>query len=109
MPMITITIKSSISVKPSLRLSICPLRSEVRQVSHVGRVVVRVRRVRVVQLLLRDQAAQVRLHRLEVRLLTRLAELRNRDSSQDADDHDHDQKLDQCETFSALEHMPLTI
>src|SRR5207249_8631912 len=38
------------------------------------------------------------LHRREIRLLLRVRELRNRDRGQNADDHDDDQKLDQCKS-----------
>src|SRR5436853_643433 len=47
-----------------------------------------------------NQVAQIRLHRGEIRLFLRVRELRNRDRGQNTDDHDDDQKLDQCETLA---------
>src|SRR5690606_5759811 len=79
-------------------------RIEVRQVTNRRGVLVVVGRIRVVNFLLRLQVTQVAHHGLEVGLLTSLAELRNRDSGQNADDHDNDQQLDECETVALLEH-----
>src|SRR6267154_4169517 len=54
-----------------------------------------------------NEVAQVRLHRREIRLLLRVRELRNRDRGQNADDHDHDQKLDQCKALTVhLTNLP---
>src|SRR5262249_43184335 len=42
--------------------------------------------------------------------LLRVGELRNRDRGQNADDHDHDQKLDQSETLAVhLENLPCIV
>src|SRR5438552_16037940 len=42
--------------------------------------------------------AKVRLHRGNVRLVLRICELRNRDRGKNADDDDHDQKLNEGKT-----------
>src|SRR5712692_810262 len=62
-----------------------------------GRVLHRVGKIR---LFGRDQVAQVRLHRGDVRLRLGVRELRDRDRGQDADDHDHDQELNERETLT---------
>src|SRR5690606_224000 len=81
-------------------------RLEVRQQIRIVSVRVIACGARIVQLLLALQVAKVRHHGLLVRLLTRRTELRNRDGGQDADDHDHDEQLDQREALSALvEHL----
>src|SRR6266513_5838197 len=41
------------------------------------------------------EVPEIRLHRSQIRLLLRVSELRNRDGGQNADDHHHDEKLDQ--------------
>src|SRR5207247_6451639 len=43
--------------------------------------------------------AKVRLHRGEIRLLLGVRELRNRDRGKNADDDDHDQKLNEGKTL----------
>src|SRR5437870_1044146 len=43
--------------------------------------------------------AKVRLHRGDVRLVLRICELRNRDRGKNADDDDHDQKLNEGKTL----------
>src|SRR6266704_2363105 len=73
-------------------------RAEVARVLH---------RVGEIRLFGRDQVAQIGLHRREIRLFLRVRELRNRDRGQNADDHDHDQKLNQCETLAIhLDYLP---
>src|SRR5690606_28021750 len=74
---------------------------------HVGRIVVVVVRIRVVDLLLGSQVLEVRLHGREVGPLTRLAELGDGDRGQDADDHHDDQQLDQREPLTSLDHDPV--
>jgi len=73
-------------------------RGEVRR----GRVV---RRIREERFLGRDEVAQVRLHRRDVRLRLGVGELRNRDRGQDADDHDHDEELDEREALAGIERV----
>src|SRR6266702_786856 len=75
--------------------------------NHAARHVVRrtevagvLHRVGEIRLFGRNQVAQIRLHRSQIRLFLRVRELRNRDRGQDADDHDHDQKLDQCKSLA---------
>src|SRR5690606_4028554 len=72
-----------------------------------ARVRVVVRRVAVEDLLRGDDLLEIRLHRGHVGLLARLAELRDRDGGQDADDHDHDQQLDEREALPVLKHASL--
>src|SRR5207248_10471009 len=56
-----------------------------------------------VRLFRRHQVAQVRLHRGEVRLFLRVGKLRDRDRGQNADDHDHDQQLNERKTLARSE------
>src|SRR5438045_4869475 len=44
--------------------------------------------------------AKVRLHRGDVRLVLGIGELRNRNRGKNADDHDYDQKFNECKTLS---------
>src|SRR5690606_36091734 len=74
---------------------------------HVGRIVVVVVRIRVVDLLLGSQVLEVRLHGREVGPFTRLAELGDGDRGEDADDDHHDQQLDQREPLTSLDHDPV--
>src|SRR6266704_4627318 len=50
----------------------------------------------------------VRLHRGDVRLLLRVGELRDRDGGQNADDHHHDQQLNEREAL-AVHLFPLLV
>src|SRR5215208_5018192 len=76
-----------------------PARAE--RVRHVDR---DARRRGEVGLLRGHEVAQVRLHRGHVGLLLRVRELRDRDRRENADDHDHDQQLDQRETLARVLH-----
>src|SRR5438105_7190137 len=49
--------------------------------------------------------AKVRLHRGDIRLVLRICKLRNRDRGKNADDDDHDQKLDEGEAFLVAHHV----
>src|SRR5258705_6353507 len=50
------------------------------------------------------------IYRREIRLFLRVRELRNRDRGQNADDHDHDQKLNQSETLAVhLDDLPCMV
>src|SRR5215208_5152274 len=69
-------------------------RAEVRR-----RARVEARVVSEVRLLGRDEVAEVRLHRGDVRLLLRVRELRDRDRGKNAEDHDDNQELEQRETL----------
>src|SRR5207249_4738632 len=60
-----------------------------------------------VRLFRRHQVAQVRLHRGEVRLFLRVGKLRDRDRGQNADDHDHDQQLNERKTLAVHLDIPL--
>src|SRR5439155_9206539 len=54
------------------------------------------------------QVPKVRLHGGDVRLRLRVGELRDRDGGQDADDHHHNQQLNECETLAVhLTLLPL--
>src|SRR6266545_2452296 len=66
-------------------------------------------RVGKVRLFRRDEVAKVGLHRSDVRLLLRVRELRNGDGGKNADDDDHDQKLDQRETLAIHLDIPLVL
>src|SRR6266542_1142003 len=66
-------------------------------------------RVGEVRLFRRDEVAKVGLHRSDVRLLLRVRELRNGDGGKNADDDDHDQKLDQRETLAIHLDIPLVL
>src|SRR6266542_3501718 len=66
-------------------------------------------RVGEVRLFRRDGVAKVGLHRSDVRLLLRVRELRNGDGGKNADDDDHDQKLDQRETLAIHLDIPLVL
>src|SRR4029077_750865 len=46
------------------------------------------------------QVPKVRLHRGDVRLRLGVGELRDRDGGQNADDHHHDQELNECKTLA---------
>src|SRR4029077_13286907 len=60
------------------------------------------------RLLSRDQVTKVGLHRSDVGLPLRISELRDRDGGQDADDHHHDQQLDERKTLAVhLTHTPV--
>src|SRR5439155_12639267 len=79
------------------RVLIDVLRDETRRTRVVGR-------IREERFLSRDEVAQVRLHRRDIRLRLRVGELRNRDRGQDADDHDHDEELDEREALTSTKH-----
>src|SRR2546430_14966163 len=51
-------------------------------------------------LLGRHEVTKVGLHRGDVRLPLRIGELRDRDGGQDADDHHHDQQLDERKSLA---------
>src|SRR5690348_13305582 len=53
------------------------------------------------------QVPKIRFHRGDVRLRLGVRELRDRDGGQNADDHHHDQELDQRETLAVHCHYPL--
>src|SRR5204863_7722993 len=53
-----------------------------------------------VRLLSSHQVTKVGLHRGEVSLPLRIGELRDRDGGQDADDHHHDQQLNERKTLA---------
>src|ERR1700674_2027186 len=50
-------------------------------------------------LFIRSEVTKVGLHRGDVRLVLRVRKLRNRDRGKNADDDDHDQKLNECKTL----------
>src|SRR6266498_3984383 len=58
-----------------------------------------------VAFLVRGEVAEVSIHRRDVSLLLGVRELRNRDRGKNADDDDHDEKLDQCETLLVAYHL----
>src|SRR4051794_16015152 len=51
------------------------------------------------------QVAKVRLHRGDISLVLRICKLRNRDRGKDADDDDHDQKLNEGKALFVILHM----
>src|SRR5690349_10408578 len=57
-------------------------------------------RVGEVRLFSSHEVAEVRLHGRRIRLLLGVGELRDRDRGENADDHDDDQQLDECETLA---------
>src|SRR6266550_65761 len=79
------------------RVLIAVLRDETRGTRVVGR-------VREERFLSRDEVAQVRLHRRDIRLRLRVGELRDRNRGQDADDDDHDEQLDEREALASTKH-----
>src|SRR3989441_385643 len=54
----------------------------------------------------RHQVAQIRLHRRDVSFALGVGELRDRDRGQNADNHDHDQQLNECETLAVHDCSP---
>src|SRR2546427_3110007 len=57
-------------------------------------------RVREIRLFSGHQVPKVGLHRSEIRLLLGVRELRDRDGGKNADDHHHDQQLNERETLA---------
>src|SRR5438270_834834 len=62
-----------------------------------------------VRLFRRHQVAQVGLHRGEIRLFLRVGKLRDRDRGQNADDHNHDEQLNQRKTLAVHLYIPLCL
>src|SRR5207244_3181663 len=54
----------------------------------------------------RERVTQVGLDRCELGLVLGRRELRDRDGGQDADDHDHDEQLDEGEAFAVRHCLP---
>src|SRR4051812_25723269 len=72
----------------------------------VGRVL---RGIREERFFSRDEVAEVRLHRGDVRLRLGVRELRNRDRGENTDDDDDNQQLDERETLAKLWHVRLAL
>src|SRR5712692_6833064 len=78
-----------------------PARAVCRRVLH---------RVREIRLFSGHQVPKVGLHRSDIRLLLGVRELRDRDGGKNADDHHHDQQLNERETLAVhLRNLPIEI